>query len=232
MGYWAKFRLGISGKERIKEYKTAREAREAAAQFMGRHGARGYAEYLGRGTRQQDRSNIKFVLARRNERGILIVAHYQTPNTTEGKRRYRVGLWIDPSTKGILSVQFSLVSRHRGSREEQHLPEQQEIASEIRDMFLKLPAWELIRNRQADWFTAVSSQGKIPTRGDRPLSLARCHRRKVRADDVDQPIGRSPRRGKAHIFAAGIHEKDETGMVDFGTGSLRWLSLRVIDLVG
>ena len=161
MGYWAKFRLGISGKERIKEYKTAREAREAAAQFMGRHGARGYAEYLGRGTRQQDRSNIKFVLARRNERGILIVAHYQTPNTTEGKRRYRVGLWIDPSTKRILSVQFSLVSRHRGSREEQHLPEQQEIASEIRDMFLKLPAWELIRNRQADWFTAVSSQGKI-----------------------------------------------------------------------
>ena len=161
MGYWAKFRLGISGKERIKEYKTAREAREAAAKFIGQHGVRGYAEYLGRGTRQQDRSNIKFVLARRNEHGILIVAHYQTPDTTEGKRRYRVDLWIDPATKGILSIQFSLISRYRGSRVDQHLHNQQEIAREIRDMFLKLPAWELLRSREADWDTAMSSQGKI-----------------------------------------------------------------------
>ena len=161
MGYWAKFRLGISGKERIREYKTAREAREAAAKFISRHGARGYAEYLGRGTREQDRSNIKFVLARRNERGMLIVAYYQTPNTIEGKRRYRVDLWIDPSTKGILSIQFSLVSRHPGTRVDQHLSKQQEIAREIRDMFLKQPAWELLKSREADWFTAVSSQGKI-----------------------------------------------------------------------
>jgi hypothetical protein len=160
MAYRTRFRLGSAGKERFKEFKTAREAMEAAAEFLRRHGKRGHAEYLGKSARKLDRSAIKLVLARRNQHGILVVANYRAPKTAQGVSRYRVDLWIDPSTKEILSARFSLLNRDRRRRADELPAEQKEIAQEIRDMFLQLPTWEVLRNMEADWFTAVSPQGK------------------------------------------------------------------------
>jgi hypothetical protein len=157
MTYKAKFRIGEAGKERIREFKTAREATEAIAKFRRQHEERGYAEYLGRRARRLDRSSLKVLLARRNQDGVLVVADYQEPKAKEGASRYRVDLWIDPTTQEILSIQFSPLGRGRRSLE---LTNQHEIGREIRDLFLELPAWEVLKTRELDWFTAVSSQGK------------------------------------------------------------------------
>ena len=171
MTYKAKFRVGKAGKERIKQYKTAREATQAVAKFRGQHGERGHAEYLGKRAGRPDRSSIKVLLARRNQDGVLVVADYQEPKAKEGASRYRVDLWIDPTTQGILSIQFSRLGRSRRCLE---LTNQQEIGREIRDLFLGLPAWEVLKTRQIDWFTAVSSQGKT-------IRLPKSPRRRLKA---------------------------------------------------
>jgi hypothetical protein len=171
MTYKAKFRVGKAGRERIKGYKTAREATEAVAEFGRRHGERGYAEYLGKSARRLERSSVKVLLARRSQDGILVVADYQEPKSKEGARRYRVNLWIDSTTQEILSIQFSPLGR---SRRRPELTNPQEIAREIRDLFLELPAWEVLRTGDIDWFTAVSSQGKtirLPKRPRRRLRV-------------------------------------------------------------
>jgi hypothetical protein len=160
MPYRTRFRLGNSGKERIKEYRTAREAMDAVADFLRRHGKRGHAEYLGRSARKPVSSAIRLLLARRNQHGMLVVAYYRAPRASEGIDRYRVDLWIDPSSKEILSARFSLLNRDRRRRAQELSGEQQEIAREIRDLFLQLPSWEVLRNMEADWFTVVSPQGK------------------------------------------------------------------------
>jgi hypothetical protein len=169
MTYKAKFRLGKYGKEQIKDYKTVREATQAVAAFTSRHGQRGYAEYLGKSGRKRDRSTIKVLLARRNQDGVLVIADYHEPRTGEGVKRYRVELWIDPCTQEILSTQFSLLGRKRQGLE---IANAQEIAREIRDLFLELPAWSVLKTREIDWFTAVSSQGKTIQLLKRPTRRA------------------------------------------------------------
>jgi hypothetical protein len=161
MAYRAKFRLGIAGKERIEEYETARDARDAVAEFMSQHGARGYAEYLGKSARKLDRSTVKFLPARRGQDGIHVGVHYQAPKTTGGMGQYDVNLLIDPSTGGLLSSAPWLHNRKGGSEVDQSPTKQREIALELRDMFLKLPAWDVLKNREPDWFTAVDPQGNL-----------------------------------------------------------------------
>jgi hypothetical protein len=160
MAYRARFRDAIFSKEeRIEEYRTAREAREAVAKFNEEGGL---AEYLGRTPRKVDRSTVTFRSARRVERGIEVSAVFHAPKTTEGSGEYIVDLLIDPLSKGVIGRAFSLYNRKRGGYVDQYATaKQDEMAREIRDMFLKTRAWYVLKHREPDRFFNVSTEGEI-----------------------------------------------------------------------
>jgi len=107
---------------------------------------------------------VKVLEARRNARGIHVTAHYRAPKTTAGQAVYAVQLVIDPSSSGIIGASFWLHNRSGGSEADQYAAKRAEMAREIRDAFLKLPAWRVLIENPPEWPTAVTAEGKIIVR--------------------------------------------------------------------
>jgi hypothetical protein len=106
---------------------------------------------------------VKILEARRNARGIHVTAQYSAPRATEGYAVYAAQLVIDPSNAGIVTASFWLHNRS-GSEVDQHAGKQTEMAREIRDEFLQLPAWRVLIESPPEWPTAVTAEGKIVVR--------------------------------------------------------------------
>jgi hypothetical protein len=111
------------------------------------------------GRRQQyvDRSTVNFVSARRIERGIEVYVLYPTSKTTTGTGNYSMQIIINTEKKNV-----EYYNRKAGTDSLlQKEPEQRrQIAEELRDMFLGLPAWEHLRNRQIAYNYIVDAEGK------------------------------------------------------------------------
>ena len=89
---------------------------------------------------------------------------------------------------------------------------------------VRVPQWPGRFNPHSGMIYRRAAQiGGEPAFTTNRLALRHC--RKVRADDVDQPVGRGAGREEADIFAAGIDQEDETGVVEFRVCLLRRLVL-------
>jgi hypothetical protein len=111
---------------------------------------------VGRRQRYVDRSTVNFVSARRIERGIEVYVLYQTSKTTTGTGHYSMQIIINPEQKNV-----EYYNRKAGTDSLlQKEPEQRrQIAEELRDMFLGLPAWEHLRKRQIAYDYIVDAEG-------------------------------------------------------------------------
>jgi hypothetical protein len=116
----------------------------------------------------EDRSSVKIFEARRNARGIHVTAYYRAPETTAGHCEYGVQLVIDPSTGGVVGASFWLYNQSGGGAVDQYTTKQAGMALEIRDEFLKLPAWRVLIEDPPEWPTAVTAEGKIIVRPKQP----------------------------------------------------------------
>ena len=103
--------------------------------------------------------SVKVLEARRNARGIHVTARYRAPNSTTGE--YAVQLVIDPSTGGVVGASFWQHNRSAGSDADESATHQAGMALEIRDEFLKLPAWRVLIEDPPQWPAAVTAEGKI-----------------------------------------------------------------------
>jgi hypothetical protein len=112
---------------------------------------------------------VKVLEARRNARGIHVTAQYWAPKTTAGHAVYAAQLVIDPSTGAIIGASFWLHNRS-GSEIDQYTTKRAEMAREIRDEFLILPAWRVLLENPPAWPTAVTAEGKIIARPMQPTS--------------------------------------------------------------
>jgi len=108
--------------------------------------------------------SVKVFEARRNARGIHVTAHYRAPKIPAGYAVYAVQLVLDPSNGGIIGASFWLHNRSAGSETDQYTTKRAEMAREIRDEFLKLPAWRVLIDNPPEWPTAVTAEGKIIVR--------------------------------------------------------------------
>ena len=104
---------------------------------------------------------VKILEARRNARGIHVTAQYSAPRATEGYAVYAAQLVIDPSNGGIIGASFWHHNRSAGGEMDHDTTKQAEMAREIRDAFLKLPAWRVLIESPPEWPTAVTAEGKI-----------------------------------------------------------------------
>jgi hypothetical protein len=105
--------------------------------------------------------SVKVFEARRNARGIHVTAHYRASKTPAEHAVYAVQLVIDPSNGGIIGASFWHHNRSAGGEMDHDTTKRAEMAREIRDAFLKLPAWRVLIESPPEWPTAVTAEGKI-----------------------------------------------------------------------
>jgi hypothetical protein len=116
-----------------------------------------------RNTRKVNRSTVKFLAARRTSAGVDVSADFEAPKSSGDAGCYKVQFCIDPKTKVVLHADFVLMNKTGGGSVFQRMPsmdKQLALAKELRDMFLRLPAWEILRNREPDMRYIIDGQGK------------------------------------------------------------------------
>ena len=109
-----------------------------------------------------DRESLFFTQACHLERGIQFVAEFQADkvsNPDEGPRYYAVTLTIDPVTQrphnnGI----WELTEGHYYSGPKDRL---RVLEYQLRDQFIKLPAWEILSKRKPDPNYTVDELGEV-----------------------------------------------------------------------
>ena len=116
-----------------------------------------------------DRTSLRFG-ARRISQGIQVTASFDAPKLSTGEPgRYMVQMTIDPTTRGMRSPHFSL-SRGGSKYLAMHgsgLDELRSFAYQIRDLFLKSQAWEILKQREPDPYFSVNHLGNIKVRESR-----------------------------------------------------------------
>jgi hypothetical protein len=113
-----------------------------------------------------DRKSLRFG-ARRVPQGIQLSAWFDAPKLSTGEPgSYMLQMTIDPTTRALKHPHFSerragagyLAMRGSG------LDELRSFAREVRDLFLKSPAWEALKDRGPDPDYSIDHLGKITSK--------------------------------------------------------------------
>jgi hypothetical protein len=110
-----------------------------------------------------DRTTLHFA-ARRVVQGIQLSARFDAPKLSTGEPgSYRLHMTVDPKTRVFKHSKFTF---HRVGAEhlvphESGLDKLRPWAEKIRDLFLKSPAWEALKDREPDPKYWVDQEGKI-----------------------------------------------------------------------
>jgi hypothetical protein len=107
-----------------------------------------------------DRDSLFFSEARHLKEGIEVVAEFQAPkvsNPDEGPQYYIVTLTIDPVTQVARNGKWELANRsYSGPKDNLR-----ELEKQLRDQFIKTPAWKILSERKPDPTFAVDEVGKV-----------------------------------------------------------------------
>jgi hypothetical protein len=112
--------------------------------------------------RKIDRSTVKFCNARRTPAGVEVCVRFEAPKSSGDTGEYEAQFYIDPKTRAVKDARFTLRNRIDGAAVSQRYnskDNQWKLARELGNMFLRRPAWELLRNREPDIRYIVNEQG-------------------------------------------------------------------------
>jgi hypothetical protein len=107
-----------------------------------------------------DRDSLRFSKARRLDDGIEVVAHFQAPkvsNPDAGTQYYVVTLTIDPITQFARNGIWELENRtYSGPKDKLR-----ELEKQLRDEFIKTPAWKMLSGRESDPTYIIDELGEV-----------------------------------------------------------------------
>jgi len=108
-----------------------------------------------------ERDSLYFSKARHLEVGIEVVAEFfaaKVSNPVEGLRHYFVTLTIDPVTQVVRSGGIWELENRQYSGPKDRLGE---LEKQLRNQFVKSPAWEILSKRKPDPSYAVNELGEV-----------------------------------------------------------------------
>ena len=114
------------------------------------------------------RPTVRFLAARRLTGGVDVTATFEAAKTSGEIGHYKVQLTIDPISRVVRSPHFVLRNKSGGGFVLQNTKgkdAQWDLAREVGDMFLKTPAWTLLRDREPDSKFVVDREGRRIERG-------------------------------------------------------------------